>query len=210
MTDLGQLQANWWVALGQKRRVGARKKSGISNSSSDYYAPHDGRKEATNMIIGTSSSALRKGLVAWVQGQTAPAWVQQPSNMLLKQKPPDNVTRGHQSVCADVHFCFQDFTPKFSCSEDCCPRLCLSHRMDAFRSLGLGAQPCPYYVLLSGWKELLTKLAGFRFWCSTYHCKCWIWLSTGLQIPRWQSRTYKMPLTSPMCQNPSLALAPTT
>lgn len=59
------------------------------------------------MTIATSSSTLRKGLLPWVQGQMAPAWVQHPGNTLLKPKPPDYVACIHRTVCAMYTFEFK-------------------------------------------------------------------------------------------------------
>jgi len=107
MTDLGQLQANWLVALGQKGRAGARKTEKQHKQLSLCYATHDGRKEAANTTVGTSSSALQKGLLAWVQGQMASAWAQHLSNTPLKQKPPDSMKSSHQNVCVMYTFEFK-------------------------------------------------------------------------------------------------------
>lgn len=100
-----------------------------------------------------------EGLVAWVQGQVAPAQVQHPDNRLLKSKSPNKVTHSAQRICA-MRTLSSRLHPKVQLLWRHLHQA-LSHRAETCVKLCFRAQSCPY-LLLSGCKELPTVHVGLH------------------------------------------------
>lgn len=171
----------------------------MSNSSSDYYSTHDGEKETEDMTIVTSSPALQKGLLAWVKGQMAPAWVQHLSNRLLKQKIPDNMTHSYQSICTMYAFEFKASCQSWVALKTAAPGCITQDRhlqKPRCRSSALSLLcPVVWVKTVSHWAHGL--------WIFVWHLPLQMLnlTSMGLQITLREPRTQNLALTTPTCLN---------